>query len=146
MPAPLQISLNAEEDRTLRELSYANGVPERVKQRASALRLNASGWKVEQIAGHLDWAPQTVRETIRRWQAGGLGGLWEASGRGRQRRWSEDDWQAIAQWVKEPRRYSAAQLSHKLATERQVELGKEQIRRLLKKKLQLETDTAQSSD
>ena len=146
MPAPLQISLSAEEERTLRELNYADGVPERVKQRASALRLNAAGWKVNQIARHLDWAPQTVRETIHRWQAGGLGGLWEATGRGRHRRWTLEDWQALAQWVEEPRRYSAAQLSRKLAIERQVELGKEQVRRILKKKLHLETNPAKSPD
>lgn len=86
-----------------------------------------------QIAVHLDWAEQTVRETIRRWQTGGLGGLWEADGRGRHRRWSEEDWQALAQWTQESRRYSAAQLAAKLATERQVQLGKEQVRRILKK-------------
>lgn len=141
MPAPLTISLTEEEDRTLRELSYANGVPGRIKQRASALRLNASGWKVQQIAEHLEWAPQTVRETIHRWQEGGLGGLWEAEGRGRHRRWTQADWQALEQWVNEPRRYSAAQLSRKLHQERQVELGKEQVRRILKKKLHLETDS-----
>jgi hypothetical protein len=50
----LKIVLTDEEDRTLRELSYANGVPQRVKQRATALRLNASGWRVPQIAVHLD--------------------------------------------------------------------------------------------
>ncbi|MEP0915138.1 hypothetical protein NDI45_30205 [Leptolyngbya sp. GB1-A1] len=54
MPAALQICLTAEEDRPLRELSYADGVPERVKQRASALRLNAAGWRTNQIAQHLD--------------------------------------------------------------------------------------------
>jgi DNA-binding NarL/FixJ family response regulator len=68
MPTPLKISLDEEADRTLRELSYAEGVPRRVKQRASALRLNASGWTVAQIAAHLDWGEQTVRETIHRWQ------------------------------------------------------------------------------
>lgn len=144
MPAPLRIHLTEEEDRTLRELSYARSVPQRVKQRATALRLNAVGWKVDQIAAHLDWASQTVRETIHRWQVGGLGGLWEAPGRGRHRRWNQEDWQALAQWVQEPRRYSAAQLSYKLATERQVDLGKEQVRRILKKKLLLETNSAKS--
>lgn len=141
MPAPLRISLTEEEDRTLRELSYADGVPQRVKQRASALRLNASGWKVQQIAQHLDWAAQTVRETIHRWQERGLGGLWEAEGRGRHRRWTQADWQALEHWVNEPRHYSAAQLSRKLSQERQLELGKEQVRRILKKKLHLETDS-----
>lgn len=144
MPAPLKITLSEEEDRTLRELNYADGVPRRIKQRASALRLNASGWRVQQIAEHLDWATQTVRETIHRWQEQGLGGLWEAPGRGRHRRWTQEDWQALEQWVNEPRRYSAAQLSRKLNQERQVELGKEQVRRILKKKLQLEADSINS--
>lgn len=146
MPAPLKISLSEEEDRTLRELSYANGVPGRIKQRASALRLSASGWRVQQIAEHLDWAPQTVRETIHRWQEWGLGGLWEAEGRGRHCRWTQEDWQALEQWVNEPRRYSAAQLSRKLNQERQVELGKEQVRRILKKKLQIETDSISTTE
>ena len=75
----------------------------------------------------------------------GLGGLWEAQGRGRHRRWNQQDWQVLEQWVNEPRRYSAAQLSHKLSQERQVELGKEQVRRILKKKLQLETDSIEST-
>lgn len=51
----------------------------------------------------------------------------------------------LEQWVNEPRRYSAAQLSRKLSQERQVELGKEQVRRILKKKLQLETDSIEST-
>jgi len=97
------------------------------------------------LAVHLDWAPQTVRETIHRWHNKGLGGLWEADGRGRHRRWDEADWQALEQWVNEPRRYSAAQLSRKLAQERQVELGKEQVRRMLKKKLHLEADSVKST-
>ena len=79
-------ALAVEEDRTLHELSSANGVPIRVKQRAMALRLNAHGWNVPKIAEYLDWAQQTVRETIVRWQQGGLGGLWERSGRGKKPR------------------------------------------------------------
>lgn len=55
----------------------ANGVPVRIKQRAIALRLNAHGWNVPKIAEYLEWAQQTVRETIQRWQQGGLGGLWD---------------------------------------------------------------------
>lgn len=134
MPAPLHISLSQEEDRTLRELSCAGGVPHRTRQRAIALRLNACGWKVSQIAKYLDWIEQTVRDTIRRWQQDGLGGLWEAPGRGRHRQWSGEDWQALEQRVNEPRRYSAQQLSYKLETERQVHLGAEQVRRILKKR------------
>ncbi len=138
MPAPLRVKLNTEEDRTLRELSSANGVPIRVKQRALALRLNAQGWNVPRIAEYLDWAQKTVRETIERWQQGGLGGLWEKPGRGRKPTWLERDWQALQQWLCEPRRLSARQLSERLAAERGIHLGPEQVRRILKKKLLLE--------
>ncbi|WP_442936536.1 hypothetical protein, partial [Nostoc sp.] len=32
------------------------------------------------MAEYLDWAQQTVRQTLKRWQLQGLGGLWEAQG------------------------------------------------------------------
>lgn len=134
MPAPRYVTLTDEEDQTLRELSCADGVPCRTRQRAMALRLSAQGWQVSQIARYLDWIEQTVRETMRRWETKGLGGLWEAPGRGRPRRWNEEDWQALEQWAQEPRRYSAQQLQHKLEVERQVHLGAEQVRRILKKR------------
>jgi hypothetical protein len=56
MPAPLRITLSPTEAVTLEELSYANGVPRRTKQRAIALRMNAQGWNVPDIAEHLGWA------------------------------------------------------------------------------------------
>ena len=135
MPAPLRLSLTDEEDRTLRELSYANGLPQRTRQRATAVRLNAKGWTVAQIACYLDWHEHTVRAALQRWQTKGLAGLWEAKGRGRPRRWTAEDWQAMEQWLAQDRRYSAKQLSHKWATERQVQLGAEQVRRILKKRV-----------
>lgn len=82
-----------------------------------ALRLNAYGWNIRNIAEYLDWAEQTVRQTIHRWREHGLGGLWEASGRGKTRCWKDSDWQAVEQWLAEARRYSARQISQKLASE-----------------------------
>ncbi len=52
MPAPVRIILSQTEDLTLQELSVADGVPRRTKLRAIALRLNADGWNVTQIAEH----------------------------------------------------------------------------------------------
>ena len=124
----------------------ANGVPVRIKQRALTLRLNAHGWNVPKIAHYLEWAQQTVRETIVRWQQGGLGGLWEGPGRGKKPRWQESDWQALQQWLEEPRRYSARQWSQRLAAERGIDLGAEQVRRILKKKLLLETIAPHTTD
>lgn len=91
MGARLRIFLTPEEDRTLWELRTATTVPQRVKDRAEALRLNAQGWYVEKIAHYLKWHVQTVRDTLHRWQKQGLGGLWEAPGRGSKPRWQEED-------------------------------------------------------
>jgi transposase len=54
-------------------------------------------------------------------------------GRGKKPRWQESDWQALQQWLEEPRRYSARQLSQRLAVERGIDLGAQQVRRILKK-------------
>jgi hypothetical protein len=43
MPAQIRIILTGEEDRTLRELRQAQTVPQRVRERAHILQLNAQG-------------------------------------------------------------------------------------------------------
>jgi len=92
-------------------------VPQRVKDRAEALRLSAHGWDVEKIAAYLNWAPQTVRETIHRWNSFGLGGLWEAPGRGGKTRWQEADIAYLEQCLEqEPRTYNSQQLAQKLSS------------------------------
>ncbi len=138
MPAALRITLTTEEHQTLKELEVADSVPRRTKQRATALRLNATGWKVKAIANYLGWAQSTVRQTIHRWNNHGLVGLWEAQGRGRKPSWTTVDWEALEQWLQEPRSISSRQLSQRLARHRQVFLGAEQVRRILKKKVAME--------
>ena len=102
----------------------------------------AHGWNVEQVATFLDWAPQTVRITIHRWEQHGLSGLWDAPGRGRKPCWQEDDFTYLEQTLQqEPRTYNAHQLAQKLAQERHVVLSADRIRRVLKKGLPLETHT-----
>jgi transposase len=147
MPAGLKITLTREEDRTLQELEMAKEVPRRTKRRASVLRLNSRSWTVKEIANYFDCAESTVRQTIHRWNKWGLVGLWEARGRGKKTSWGEEDWQVLKQWLNEPRSISSRQLSQRLARERQVFLGAEQVRRILKKKVALEktkTKTANS--
>ena len=150
MPARLKVTLTTDEDKTLKELELANQIPRRIKQRASILRLNSRGKTVKEIALYSECASSTVRKTrktcsrwgnltelpssIHRWQNHGLVGLWEAQGRGRKATWKEEDWQAVEKWLNEERSYSARQLSQKLATEKQVKLGAEQVRRILVKK------------
>lgn len=79
----LRVFLTAEEDRTLWELRQATTIPQRVKDRADVVRMNARGDYVETIAAYFRWRVETVRSTLKRWQAGGLGGLWEGGGKRR---------------------------------------------------------------
>ena len=111
MPAPIRVKLNQEEDRTLKELCFANGVLERTKQREFVIRLNAHGWMSPQIAQFLGWHEHTVRAALKQWETKSIGGLWEEKGRGRKRSWSEAYWQRMEQWLEEPRRYSAPSCS-----------------------------------
>ena len=135
MGARLRAYLTPEEDRTLFELRTATTVPQRVKDRAEVLRLSHRGWYVEKIADFFSWHLQTVRETLHRWQEKGLGGLWEAPGRGKQRRWSEADLEYLERLLaEEPRTYNSKQLAQKLWDERQVKLSPGHLRELLKKR------------
>jgi transposase len=135
MPAALRIELSKEEDRTLQELSLASQVPRRVKQRAQSLRLNADGMTVPRIAHHLHLHEHTVRATIRRWEKLGLGGLWEAQGRGGKRKWSVEDLKEVEGWLKEERSYTSRQIKERLIKEREITLSSRQISRILKKKI-----------
>ena len=74
MPAPIRIVLTESEDQTLLELRVATCVPQRTRDRAHMLRLNAQGWNTPAIAEIFECHEHTVRATIRRWQAEGLGG------------------------------------------------------------------------
>lgn len=135
MGARLRVYLTSEEDRTLFELRTSKTIPQRVKDRAEVVRLSHRGWYVEKIASFFNWHLQTVRETLHRWQKNGLGGLWEAPGRGQQRRWSEADLEYLECLLEEESRtYSSKQLAQKLADERQVELSPGHLREVLKKR------------
>lgn len=135
MPAAIQITLTAEEDRMLSELRVAQTVPQRTRDRAHMLRLNAQGWTVSAIADIFHCHEHTVRSTIHRWRTRGLGGLWEAPGRGAKRKWQEADLQHLEECLeKDQRTYNSAQLAAKLEQDRQVQLSADRIRRILQKR------------
>lgn len=135
MPAPLRVVLTREEDRTLTELRRATSVGQRTRDRAHMIRLNAQGWNAPAIAEIFECQEHTVRETIRRWQRDGLGGLWDAAGRGNKPKWQEVDMMYLEACLEQqPRTYNTQQLSYKLAQERQVQLSADRIRRILQKR------------
>jgi transposase len=119
----------------LRELRVATTVPQRTRDRAHMLRLNHDGWNVPAIADMFDCHEHTVRATIRRWEAGGLSGLWEAAGRGAKPSWNAADMACIeACLADETRTYNSAQIVRKLKDEGLVDLSSGQLRAILKKK------------
>lgn len=139
MPAPLRIKLNLQEEETLAELRKAVSVPYRTRDRAHMLKLNAQGKNVPEIAQIFNCHEHTVRATIRRWEAQGLVGLWEAKGRGAKPRWKAEDIEYVQTCLdKEERTYNSVQLARKLQQERAVDLSSDRLRRILKKKIWLE--------
>ena len=134
MPAPLRIILTPEEDLTLRELRLAQTVPQRTRDRAHILRLNAQGWNTPAISEMFECHQHTIRSTIRRWEERGLLGLWEAPGRGAKPRCQAEDIQYVEElWVQSNRTYNSTQLVSQLKQERGVDLSSDRLRRLLKK-------------
>ena len=135
MPAPLRVILSEPEAKTLSELRIASCVPYRVRDRAHIVLLNAQGWDVSSLADMFTCHEQTVRAAIKRWQTNGLGGLWEAGGRGRKPTWQPADMDYLEQCLdNDARTYNSRQLAAKLWKERNVKLGEAQIRRILKKR------------
>ena len=82
MPAPLRVILTTEEFEILCELRLATTVPQRTRDRAHLLRLNAQGWNTPELAELFEIHPHTVRTTIKRWEGRGSSGMFEALGRG----------------------------------------------------------------
>jgi transposase len=135
MPAPLRVRLSEESDRTLQELRVASVVAAHIRDRAHMVRLNAQGWNVPAIADIFECQEQTVRETLKRWETGGLGGLWDAPGRGMKPRWSEADIEFLEQCLEQDQRtYTSAQLAAKLEQERNIRLSPDRIRRIMQKR------------
>jgi transposase len=117
MAARLRVFLTHKQDKTLFNLRTED-VPQKVKDRAEVIRLNAHGWYVENIATHFNWTPQTVREVLHKWHKLGLEGLWESSGRGGKTKYKEEDIVFLEECLKkEPRTYNSLQLVQKLKSE-----------------------------
>ena len=134
MGARLRVFLTREQDRSLLKLRSAD-VPQKVKDRAEVIRLNAHGWYVEKIAVHFNWTPQTVREVLHKWQKLGLEGLWELPGRGVKPKLTEVDIRFLEECLKkEPRTYNSRQLTEKLERDRSIKMSPDRLRRVLKKR------------
>ncbi|WP_235018609.1 IS630 family transposase [Tolypothrix sp. NIES-4075] len=133
MGARIRVFLTREQDKTLLNLRTAD-VPQKVKDRAEVVRLNAHGWYVEKIAAHFNWTPQTVREVLHKWEKLGIQGLWEKSGRGGKTKYNEEDIIFLEECLKtEPRTYNSLQLAQKLERDRHIKLSPDRLRRVLKK-------------
>ena len=136
MSAPIRIILTAAQEITLSEMREAENLPQRTRDRAHIVRMNAQGWNAPKIAEIFKCHEHTVRTTLRRWQAGGIVGLSEMKGRGAKPKWQDLDIAYLLDCVEnDPRTYNSKQLAHKLKEERGVDLSSDRLRRVLKKKV-----------
>jgi transposase len=134
MGSRLRVFLTCEQDKTLLNLRTVD-VPQKVKDRAEVIRLNAHGWYVEKIAAYFGSTEQTVREVLHKWKQVGLEGLWDKPGRGGKPKWKEEDMVFLEECLEqEPRTYNSLQLAQKLENERSIKLSADRLRRVLKKR------------
>ncbi|MGI8500655.1 MAG: helix-turn-helix domain-containing protein [Hassallia sp.] len=118
MGARLRVFLTREQDKTLLSLRKED-LPQKVKDRAEVIRLNAHGWYVEKIAAHFGWTPQTVREVLHKWQNLGMEGLCLLPGRAGKTKYKEEDIVFLEECLKkEPRTYNSLQLAQKLKSDK----------------------------
>ena len=82
MPAPLRVILTPEDDAMLSELRVATTVPQRTRDCAHMLRLNAQGWNVPAISQMFQCHDHTVRATLKRWESARSIGLMGSAGSG----------------------------------------------------------------
>jgi transposase len=121
---------------SLLELRKNPKIGQRTKDRAEALSLSAKGWKVSEIASHLNCASNTIRQTFYRWLSQGIEGLFDAPRSGRAKKWNSEALKFLETCLsQEQRTYNSRQLSEKLKQERQVKLSAERIRKIFKKKI-----------
>lgn len=135
MGVRLRVFLQREEERTLRDMRQAESIGRRERDRATAICLSHYGWYVEKIASYLEISIKTVRKILTKWEKEGLGGIYEKKGRGRAKKWHEEDMAYLEKKLRnEQRRYNSQQLSEVLARERGVTLSSDRLRRVLKKR------------
>ena len=76
-----------------------------------------------------------MREVLHKWEKLGMESLWELPGRGRKPQWKEEDIVFLEECLKqEPRTYNSSQLAQKLEKDRNIHLGSDRLRRILKKR------------
>ncbi|MCC5611843.1 helix-turn-helix domain-containing protein [Nostoc sp. CHAB 5834] len=135
MGARLRVLLTKEQDAELFNLRTAQ-VPQKVKDRAEVIRLNAAGWYVEKIAAHFHWGEKTVRLVLHKWNKHGIQGLWELPGRGVKPKLKEVDIEYLERCLKsEARTYNSQQLAEKLEKELELKVSRSTVRQALKKKV-----------
>ncbi|MEM9818250.1 MAG: helix-turn-helix domain-containing protein [Cyanobacteria bacterium P01_D01_bin.6] len=140
---PLRVHLNDEEDRTLQELRAASDVPQRTKERAEALRLSHRGWTPHQIAEYLGWQVATARKAIHRWQQNGLYGLWDSPRSGRPPQCSAALMTELTHHLSSQEgTINSRHLVEYLAEMHNIHLTRSHLRRLLKKKISVETHSS----
>src|SRR5262245_26212807 len=116
----------------LRRLRRAERSP-KVRDRIAMVSLSDAGWSAPQIAQHLGYHPQTVRDLLRAFLARGTAALSPfRSGPAPNAQRLEQVTAALRELLQEPRTWTSRQLSRALA-EQGIELGPRQVRRYLKR-------------
>jgi transposase len=119
----------------LRRRAHEPGVRPVVRDRLEMVQLSAAGWSVPHIAQHLGFHEQTVRRYVKTYLGQGFAGLAPRPHPGRPPRVRVADLEAVERLLDETdRTWTAPQLVAWLEAERGVQLSRDHLGRLLRRR------------
>lgn len=131
----LRVVLSEEQHAELRRRAHEPGIRPAVRDRLEMVRLSAAGWSVPHIAQHLGAHEQTVRRYVKTYLAQGFAGLAPRPHPGRPPRVLVADLEAVERLLDETdRTWTAPQLVAWLEAERGVQLCRDHLGRLLRRR------------
>jgi transposase len=135
MPASRTITLSETEELELRKLKCNLSVPQRTRDRAEIILLSAHHMPVADISKYLEYSKQMILNTFHRWWLGGYTALFDLEHPGPKPRLNQEDIAQVETWLEDDSKtYTSKQLVKKLKDERGVELSRDRLRKILKKK------------
>jgi len=136
MPASRTITLSETEELELRKLKCNLSVPQRTRDRAEIILLSAHHMSVADIAKYSQYSKQMILNTFHRWWLGGYAALFDSEHPGPKPRLNQEDIAQVETWLEDDSKtYTSKQLVKKLKDERGVELSRDRLRKILKKKI-----------
>lgn len=128
MGAARYVELSEAEDKALQKLEQGKGIHQKVRLRASIVRLNNQGWSVPRLSRHYSRSQDSIHQDLDRWEDQGIEGMADKPQAGNNRVLSEEMAEFMKKKLAEERAWDCTQLSDAMFKEFKVRVKREAIR------------------